>query len=284
MADAAMTPRPQDSYAPPLSVAKRGAILALVIFFHVGGGWALTLIEPPKLTVGDQTSIEVRMVPAEQPAEPDTKLDTPTPEDTPPPEPQPVRLDQPPPEDTPPPEIEPVKIDTPPPLDTPPPEVPMLEAMVSPPTPDLPPPEFPVVAPAPPPPPPKPKPPPPPPKPRPQPAAPVERAPQTAPPSVPQAPKTVTIGQVAYINPPNPIYPARSKRAGEQGRVMLRVLIDTSGRPAQVSVTQSSGHPALDESALSAVRASLLRPHTENGIAQPVWVAVPIDFVLRTER
>ena len=81
MANAAMTspppgdpqrpPRlaPRPGYQAPLSPTKRGAILALVIFFHVGGGWALTQIEPTKLTVGDQTSIEVRMVPAEQPSE-----------------------------------------------------------------------------------------------------------------------------------------------------------------------------------------------------------------------
>ena len=29
------------------------ALLALVIFFHVGGGWALTQVEPAKLIVGD---------------------------------------------------------------------------------------------------------------------------------------------------------------------------------------------------------------------------------------
>jgi len=248
---------PEPIYQAPLSPAKRGAIAALVVFFHVGGGWALTQIEPAKLTVGDQTSVEVRMVPAEQP---ETKVDIPTPEDTPPPEPEPVTLD------------------TPPPEDTPPPDVPMLETMVSPPTPDLPPPEFPVAA-KPPPPPPKPKPPPP--KPRAQPAAPVDSAPQNAPAAVPQAPKTVSIGQVAYINPPNAIYPARSRRAGEQGRVVMRVLVDRTGRPAQVSVAQSSGHPALDEAAVSAVRASLLRPYSENGVAQPVWVLMPIDFVLR---
>jgi periplasmic protein TonB len=269
MADAAMTspppadpgrpPRlaPEPAYQPPLTPFRRGAIAALVVFFHVGGGWALTLIEPARLVVGDQTSVEVRMVPAEQP---ETKVDIPTPEDTPPPEP------------------EPVKLDTPPPDDTPPPEVPMLETMVAPPMPDLPPPEFPVAA-KPPPPPPKPKPPPP--RPRAQPAAPVDNAPQSAPPSVPQAPRTVSIGQVAYINPPNAIYPARSRRAGEQGRVIMRVLVDTTGRPAQVSVQQSSGHPALDEAAVSAVRASLLRPYSENGVAQAVWVLMPIDFVLR---
>lgn len=249
--------RPGPAYQPPLTPTMRGAILALVIFFHVGGGWALTLIEPPALVVGDQTSVEVRMVPAEQP---ETKIDVPTPEDTPPPEP------------------EPVKLDTPPPDDTPPPEVPLLETMVAPPMPDLPPPEFPVAA-KPPPPPPPPKPPPP--KPRAQPAAPVDNAPQSAPPSVPQAPKTVSIGQVAYINPPNAIYPARSRRAGEQGRVVMRVLVDRTGRPAQVSVAQSSGHAALDEAAVSAVRATLLRPYSENGVPQPVWVLMPIDFVLR---
>ncbi len=98
---------------------------------------------------------------------------------------------------------------------------------------------------------------------------------------MPQAPRTVSIGQVAYINPPNAIYPVRSRRAGEQGRVIMRVLVDTTGRPAQVSVSQSSGHPALDEAAVSAVRASLLRPYSENGVAQSVWVLMPIDFVLR---
>ncbi len=61
----------------------------------------------------------------------------------------------------------------------------------------------------------------------------------------------------------------------------MRVLVDRTGRPSQVTLAQSSGHPALDESALSAVRAALLRPYSENGVAQPVWVLVPIDFVLR---
>ncbi len=224
-----------------------------MVFFHVGGGWALTLIEPARLVVGDQTSVEVRMVPAEQP---ETKVDVPTPEDTPPPEP------------------EPVKLDTPPPDDTPPPEVPMLETMVAPPMPDLPPPEFPVAA----------KPPPPPPKPKAppfpgralQPAAPVDNAPQSAPPSVPQAPRTVSIGQVAYVNPPNAIYPARSRRQNEQGRVMLRVLVDTAGRPAQVSLSGSSGHAALDESAVSAVRASLLRPYARER-RRPVGLGADAD-------
>jgi protein TonB len=243
-------------YIDPLSNRARLGVLATVIFFHVGIGWALTTVEPAKLVVGDVNALEVRMVPAEQMAPPD--LNTPQPEDTPPPE------------------IEPVKLDQPPPEDTPPPDVPMLEAAVAPPTPDLPPPEFPIAAKPPTPPPPKPKP-----RPQPHHAAPVQPTPQAAPPATPAAPKTVSMSQVAYVNPPNAIYPSRSRRAGEQGRVMLRVLVDVAGRPSQVSLAHSSGHPALDESALSAVRAASFRPYAEGGVPQAVWVNVPIDFVLR---
>src|SRR6185369_5729090 len=158
------------AYREPLSARMKFVVLAAVVFFHVGGAWALMEIRPSKLEVGEMSTLEVRMVAPEQPP---TQLDTPPPEDTPPPDPEPVTLD------------------TPPPIDTPPPEVPLLEAMVAPPTPDLPPPEFPLAA-KPPPPPPKPKPTPP--KPRPQPA---EVAPQTAPPAAPAAPKTVSMSQVA---------------------------------------------------------------------------------------
>jgi periplasmic protein TonB len=239
----------QPAYIEPLSRRARLGVLAAVIFFHVGVGWALSSVQPSKLEVGEMNALEVRMVAAEQPPAPDVTLDAPPPEDTPPP------------------------------------EVPQLESMVQPPLPDLPPPAFPVEAP---PPPPKPQPPPPKPQPpKPQPPRPQQAAPAPAqrappgPPAAPAGPKTVSMSQVAYVNPPNAIYPTRSRRAGEQGRVMLRVLVDAAGRPSQVSLAQSSGHPALDESALSAVRAASFRPYSEGGVPQPVWVNVPIDFVLR---
>ena len=220
-----------------------------MIFFHVGGGWALTQVEPAKLVVGDIAPMEVRMVPAEQAAQPDPPLD----------EPPPL------------PDVKP-----------PPPE---LATVIEPPPPDLPPPVFPVEAPPPPPPPQPEKPKPPPPKPvqkrPPTPQAPVEAQPQQAAPAAPAAPKTVSASQLGYLVPPNPIYPARSRKAGEQGNVMIRVLVDVTGRPAQVSLQTSSGHPELDQSALSAVRAAQFRPYAEGGVAQAVWVLVPINFVLR---
>jgi len=235
----------QPAYIEPLSRRARLAVLAVVIFFHVGVGWALSSVPPHKLVVGEMNALEIRMVAAEQPPAPPVELNAPVPDDTPPP------------------------------------EVPQLESMIQPPMPDLPPPAFPVEAPPPPKPQP-PKPPPPRPAPRPQQAQPAPAAPAApAPAAAPAGPKTVSMSQVAYVNPPNAIYPTRSRRSGEQGRVMLRVLVDVSGRPSQVALAQSSGHPALDESALSAVRAASFRPYSEGGVAQAVWVNVPIDFVLR---
>ena len=48
------------------------------------------------------------------------------------------------------------------------------------------------------------------------------------------APRVVSASQLGFLVPPNPIYPARSRKAGEQGTVMVRVLVDVAGRPAQV--------------------------------------------------
>jgi periplasmic protein TonB len=236
-----------ETYKEPLTPTIKRGLLALVIFFHVGGGWALTQVEPVKLIVGDVAPMEVRMVPAEQAAQPAPPLDEP------------------------------------PPLpEVPPPE---LATVIEPPPPDLPPPVFPVEAPPPPPPPEPEKPKPPPPKPvqkrPPTPQAPVDAQPQQAAPAAPAAPKTVSASQLGYLVAPNPIYPARSRKAGEQGNVMIRVLVDLTGRPAQVSLQTSSGHPELDQSALSAVRAAQFRPYAEGGVAQAVWVLVPINFVLR---
>jgi periplasmic protein TonB len=236
------------TYKEPLTPTVKRALLALVIFFHVGGGWALTQVEPVKLVVGEIAPMEVRMVSAEQPAQPDLPLD----------EPPPL------------PEVKP-----------PPPE---LATAVEPPPPDLPPPVFPVEAPPPKPPPPPEKPKPPPPKPVQRPAtpqAPVDAQPQQAAPAAPAAPKTVSASQLGYLVPPNPIYPARARKAGEQGSAVVRVLVDVTGRPAQVSLQTSSGHPELDQSAISAVRAAQFRPYAEGGLAQAVWVLVPINFVLR---
>ena len=238
-------PGPPGPSREPLSTAARRGILALVIFFHVGGGWALTQVEPVKLIVGDIAPMEVRMVAAEEPAQIEIEDSEPPPVDLKPPPPDLATLVE------------------PPPPDLPPPEIPPPEKKVEP----------------------KPKPPAPKPvqrKPQPaRPAAPVEPGPQQAAPAAPAAPRTVQASQLGWLVQPNPAYPARSRRAGEQGTATIRVLVDVTGRPAQVSLAASSGHADLDQAALSAVRAAQFRPYVERGLAQAVWVHVPIKFVLQ---
>jgi protein TonB len=106
---------------------------------------------------------------------------------------------------------------------------------------------------------------------------PVPATPQSAPPVTPRHQDGV-VSTVAYLVPPNPIYPARSRQRA--GVAMVQVLIDVSGRPTQVSLQGSSGHSELDESALSAVRAAQFRPYAE-GALHGRWVLIPIKFVLK---
>jgi periplasmic protein TonB len=93
-------------------------------------------------------------------------------------------------------------------------------------------------------------------------------------------PRTLSATEVGYLEPPRVTYPAISRRLGEEGRVLLRVLVDPQGHPAQVVLSQSSGHARLDEAATSAARRARFRPYSENGVAQTVWVLLPIVFTL----
>lgn len=93
-------------------------------------------------------------------------------------------------------------------------------------------------------------------------------------------PRTLSASEVGFIEPPRPAYPPLSRKAGEQGRVLLRVLVDEAGRPAQVLLLQSSGYPRLDDAAAAAVRRARFRSTTDNGIARAVWVLMPVNFTL----
>lgn len=105
---------------------------------------------------------------------------------------------------------------------------------------------------------------------------------EPAPPALPApaAPAPRVITAVEYIRPPQIEYPAVSRRLNEQGRVLLRVLINHEGRAERIEVQKSSGWPRLDEAAAKAARDALYRPHTENGQAISVWALVPTLFEL----
>jgi protein TonB len=85
----------------------------------------------------------------------------------------------------------------------------------------------------------------------------------------------------AYLNNPAPAYPPLLRRAGEQGRVVLRVLVGAGGLAEQVELLRSSGQELFDQAALAAVRKWRFVAATRAGQAVAGWVQVPLEFSLR---
>lgn len=84
----------------------------------------------------------------------------------------------------------------------------------------------------------------------------------------------------AYLRNPAPAYPPRSRHLGEQGRVVVRVLVDAEGSPQRAQVHQSSGHARLDQAALTTVLQWRYVPGRRAGVPEAMWLNVPISFVL----
>jgi protein TonB len=102
-----------------------------------------------------------------------------------------------------------------------------------------------------------------------------------APPAPPAPPKIELPSSSAdYLQNPKPVYPPLSKRLGEQGKVMVRVLIAADGTVQSATLAQSSGFTRLDESAMAAVLKWRFVPGKRNGIAEAMWHQIPVNFVL----
>jgi protein TonB len=79
---------------------------------------------------------------------------------------------------------------------------------------------------------------------------------------------------------PKPPYPISSRENGEQGAVMLYACITDHGKVERLDLAQSSGHPALDRSALNTVRHWHFAPAQEGGKSIPMCYRLPIRFLL----
>lgn len=84
----------------------------------------------------------------------------------------------------------------------------------------------------------------------------------------------------AYLNNPRPDYPKAAKRMGEQGKVMLRVLVSVAGAPEKVEIGTSSGSRRLDDAARLAVEQWKFVPARQGDLPVAAWVIVPITFAL----
>ncbi len=103
-----------------------------------------------------------------------------------------------------------------------------------------------------------------------------------APVVAPATPHIVT--DVAYVEAPQPRYPPESRRSGEEGLVILRVLINEIGDVARIDIERSSGHARLDDAACQAVKRARFRPYVENGVARMALATIPIEFNWKSRR
>ncbi|EUJ10641.1 TonB family protein [Methylophilaceae bacterium 11] len=109
-------------------------------------------------------------------------------------------------------------------------------------------------------------------------AAEVPTPPAPPPAPVVEEPVTEASANAGYLNNPKPEYPASAQRQGKGGTVILRVRVLANGSVESVAVKKSSGHKALDESAVSAVQKWTFVPSKRGSTPIDGWATVPIVF------
>ena len=80
---------------------------------------------------------------------------------------------------------------------------------------------------------------------------------------------------------PPPVYPARARRAGVEGTAQVELLLESSGRVAQVRLRRSSGDESLDVAALDAVERWRFDAPPPGADYRDRWFLVPIKFRLQ---
>lgn len=85
-----------------------------------------------------------------------------------------------------------------------------------------------------------------------------------------------------YLHNPIPEYPSMARRKGEQGRVLLKVLVTLNGDAGNVTLEKSSGSSYLDEAAMNAVKSWKFTPARSNNEPVSGFVTVPISFSLES--
>jgi protein TonB len=91
------------------------------------------------------------------------------------------------------------------------------------------------------------------------------------------------IGKLVVVYQPDAdaYYPSFSKRSGEQGEVVVRLIIDESGSVEDVALLRSSSFPRLDRAATEIGRRYRFKPFLVNGSPQKISTNLLIKFNLK---
>ena len=91
------------------------------------------------------------------------------------------------------------------------------------------------------------------------------------------------IGKLVVVYQPDAdaYYPSFSKRSGEQGTVVVRLIISENGEVEDVAILQSSSFPRLDRAATDIGRRYRFKPFLVNGSPQRISTNLLIKFNLK---
>ncbi len=91
------------------------------------------------------------------------------------------------------------------------------------------------------------------------------------------------IGKLVVVYQPDAdaYYPSFSKRSGEQGAVVVRLIIDEAGNVEDVALLQSSSFPRLDRAATEIGKRYRFKPFLVNGSPQRISTNLLIKFNLK---
>jgi len=87
--------------------------------------------------------------------------------------------------------------------------------------------------------------------------------------------------EVLYQPDADAYYPSFSKRSGEQGTVVVRLIIDQTGNVEDIALLQSSNFPRLDRAATEIGRRYRFKPFLVNGSPQRISTNLLIKFNLK---
>lgn len=88
-----------------------------------------------------------------------------------------------------------------------------------------------------------------------------------------------TAGSPRFIHRQTPVYPIMARKLAKEGKVVLKLTLDSQGKLQDVNIVETSGF-GFAEAASAAIRKSTLAPALKNGRAVSSQVFVPVRFVL----
>ncbi len=76
-----------------------------------------------------------------------------------------------------------------------------------------------------------------------------------------------------------PVYPELARKAGLQSKIVVKALVDKRGQVKRVVPIQ--GHEIFHEAAVQAIMQWVFKPALQQNEPVAVWVAIPLNFVLK---